>query len=662
MLRDQVDRAPDTRVMLLRDLSWPDAAGVCCWRHGVRAAFESAGAQIDDATIQPAAAEPPAEGTPGTGRAARLPRVVRRPAALAYRGARQVTRSIAREVRSRSGAARRSRAAARRLAERLDGADLVIAESPGAAEAALSLGATGGRLWVLALPPERLYASLHTGYSGQIARIAPRLGGFLADSELARESIERAAADCRPRVEIFPPLATDRACPECGSMDSPSTPHQPDGPGQLATWRRLLHTAAEGARPAAYSFPASRLLGQAADWAPASWLDWSQERQGVSRRIAAAEAATGWTSERQARAADRVLVAALPARSATGRRSRKTLVSGYDLKFVGELGARLDNRTDLNVTLDSWPYLGHRSAQTDRLLADADSVFAEWARPSAVWLSQHKRPGQLLVVRLHRYELDCPYPRDIDIDKVDAVVHISSPIGKRIRDELGWPAEKLVYIPNYLDTDWLDRPKLPGARFGIGFVGMEFMNKRFDLALDVLTEVRGQDPRFSLHVRSVMPWDNVYAWPRDEEREYVGWCMERIERDPLLRGAVRFDRPGRDMARWYRRVGHVLSMSDIESFHLAAAEGMASGAVPVIRPWPGATEIYGKEWIHPSVEAAAETILASADASVWAERAGRAREEIRASADPVATVEAWADLLHGDVAGARRRFAPFTMG
>ena len=141
-----------------------------------------------------------------------------------------------------------------------------------------------------------------------------------------------------------------------------------------------------------------------------------------------------------------------------------------------------------------------------------------------------------------------------------------------------------------------------------------------------------------------------------DEREFVGWCLERIERDPLLRGGVTFDPPGADMARWYRRVGHVLSTSDIESFHLAAADGMASGAVPVIRPWPGAAEIYGSEWVYGSVAEAAGAILAARDADVWAGRSARARERIRVMADPDAVVAAWADLLNGDLDAARRAF------
>jgi glycosyltransferase involved in cell wall biosynthesis len=545
------------------------------------------------------------------------------------------------------------------LAASLEGAALVIAESVAAAKVAVEAGADGARLWVLALPPERLRQDAPSEYGADVAALAPQVGGFLADSEPARDAVERAAAAGRPRVEIFPPLAVDRPCPSCPSPSAEPGKRLPPEVEQLSLWRGLIEAMRAGrVGEVPYSFPAARLLGLGAQWTPAGRPDWTQESDKALRGPVEAQPDT-WSAKVQERTARAVLRAVVPAHPATPRRTRRVVVSGFDLKFARELAGRLNSRTDLDVTLDEWPSLAEGSRDTEALVTSADSIFAEWARPSAVWLSRRKRPGQVLVVRLHRYELDFPYPREIDMDAVDAVVHVSPPIARRIREELGWPAEKLVYIPNFLDVDWLDRPKLPDARFGIGFVGMDFANKRFDLALDVLAEVRRHDPRFTLFVRSTMPWDNVYAWARPEEREYVGWCFERLERDPLLRGAVVFDPPGRDMARWYRRVGHVLSMSDIESFHLAVAEGMASGAVPVIRPWPGATEIYGAEWIHGSVEDAAAAVLASADEAVWAERAARARAEIRQKVDPELVVRAWADLLHGDVAGARSCFAAY---
>ncbi|GHJ50443.1 hypothetical protein Cs7R123_77850 [Catellatospora sp. TT07R-123] len=640
-----------TRVVLLQEQGWPRAAGVCCWRHGVTTAFTAAGAQVDVVT---AAAPRPAAKAAGGAAAAKLnwlPGPVRRPIGFAYRGSRKVAQRVVGKANSlrtkgKTGAARSQ------LATAIGEASLVLAESPQLALLATQAGVPGVRVWALALPAARIHHGDTSHYARLIGRLAPMLGGFLTESETARESIERAATASRPVVLLYPPLAADRPCPHCGTA-APGTSY--DEPQVLALWRGLLEP---GAQAPEFSFAADRLPRPDAGWARSDRWDWTQAQRDTPWDLPA-DGAPGWTAQSQDTAARELLKVALPGRPATPRARRTTLISGYDLKFIRELSGRLDNRTDLRMLLDEWPRLGGESPQTAALLERADTVVAEWARPSAVWLSKRKRPGQNLIVRLHRYELDAPYPRQIEIDKVDAVVHVSPPIAARIRNELGWPAEKLVYIPNFLDVDWLDRPKLPGARFGIGMVGIEFMNKRFDFALDLLARVRREDPRFTLFVRTKMPWENIYSWQHSHEQTYVAYFLERIERDPLLRGGVIFDQPGRDMARWYRRVGQVLSMSDIESFHLAAAEGMASGAVPVIRPWPGSHEIYGGEWIEPSLDDAVASVLANADPEVWAKRAAAARAEIRAAADPVGTINAWADLMHGDLDAARSYFGSY---
>jgi hypothetical protein len=88
---------------------------------------------------------------------------------------------------------------------------------------------------------------------------------------------------------------------------------------------------------------------------------------------------------------------------------------------------------------------------------------------------------------------------------------------------------------------------------------------------------------------------------------------------------------------------------------------MASGAVPVIRPWPGADDIYGKEWIYHSLDHAAAAVIESVDELQWMERSARARAEIRRSHDPRLVEAAWADLLHGDVELAGRHFADYTL-
>jgi glycosyltransferase involved in cell wall biosynthesis len=412
----------------------------------------------------------------------------------------------------------------------------------------------------------------------------------------------------------------------------------------------------------AHSFAAARLLGSSTAWPPPVPLTaWAAATApaGPPTDPLAAGPERAWTAAAQDRTAREVLQASLPRVAAQPRARRSVLLAGHDLKFARELADQLAQRTDLAVTVDDWPELGRGTAHTRTRVRRADAIFAEWARTSAVWLSRHKRPGQFLAVRLHRFELDAPYPHQIAIDNVDAVVYIAPLFGRRIRDELGWPNRKLVYIPNYIDLDSLSRPKLPDARFAIGLVGVEWSRKRFDLALDLVSALRRQEPRFTLFVRSVMPWHNKFAWANPKERAYATACFNRIQQDPYLRGGVVFEPAGRDMARWLRGIGYILSTSDEEGSHTAVTEGMASGAVPLVRPWPGADELYGQEWLCPSLADAATTLL-DTDEHTWAQRAERARAEARRTHNPEAVVEAWADLLHGEIDNARRHFAEFS--
>ena len=213
-------------------------------------------------------------------------------------------------------------------------------------------------------------------------------------------------------------------------------------------------------------------------------------------------------------------------------------------------------------------------------------VVCEWCGPNAVWYSRHKRRGARLLVRLHRFELASPYPGQLKIGAVNQVICVSKHYARLCRERTGWPDTKVVTVPNALDVAQLDRPKLDGARFHLGLIGMVPSRKRLDLALDALEEIRREDDRYLLFIKSGMPWEHWWVWQNPAERDHYAAALRRVQRSPLLRGAVVFDDAGPDVAAWLRRVGYVLSTSDDESFHVAPAEGMASRAVPVLRHWP----------------------------------------------------------------------------
>jgi glycosyltransferase involved in cell wall biosynthesis len=365
------------------------------------------------------------------------------------------------------------------------------------------------------------------------------------------------------------------------------------------------------------------------------------------------EAAAGFTLDAAAGRLERCLRQAFPEPSEAvlrpspdGPRPLRVGIAGHDLKFFTRLLDYLQARPDMEVRVDHWAALKVHDPERSQELVDwADVIVCEWCGPNALWFAQHKRPGQRLVVRLHRFELYSGWPQRLDIDAVDQVICVSPHYADLTRKMTGWPEDKVVVVPNWVDDPQLDRPKLEGAEHHLGIIGIAPSRKRLDLALDVIEELRADDPRFMLFVKSKLPWDYWWIWQREEEREHYEQVFRRIRRSPLLAGAVVFDSYGRDVAAWLRRIGFVLSTSDDESFHLAPAEGMAAGAIPALLPWPGAETIYDQRWIHADPVAMAASIAATVREGRWESERLLGQAEVRAAYGLDEVCRQWTDLL-----------------
>jgi len=361
-------------------------------------------------------------------------------------------------------------------------------------------------------------------------------------------------------------------------------------------------------------------------------------------------AAEQFTLDRAAERLRGYLARALPAKGATTADKLKVVIAGHDLKFFTPLLDYLRLQPGLEVRLDQWAALGKHDAGVSRELAGwADVVVCEWCGPNAVWYSKHKRRGSRLLVRLHRFELASPYPAQVKIGAVNQVVCVSRHYARLTREKTGWPEAKVVMIPNAIDVAQLDRPKLDGARFHLGLIGIVPSRKRLDLALDVLEELRREDDRYLLFIKSGMPWEHWWVWQNPAEREHYASTLRRVQRSPLLRGAVVFDDAGPDVAAWLRRVGFMLSTSDDESFHVAPAEGMASRAVPVLRHWPGAETIYDTRWLHQGPADMAAAIAALGAEVDWRSAGDEAHAQAAAAFTLPRVCEAWRALLTTDL-------------
>jgi glycosyltransferase involved in cell wall biosynthesis len=371
-----------------------------------------------------------------------------------------------------------------------------------------------------------------------------------------------------------------------------------------------------------------------------------------------AAAAAEYTLERAAARLRSYLARAVPAdlvapdAAAAPGPALRVVIAGHDLKFFKPLIAYFDLQPGIEVRVDQWAGLGEHDPAISKELAEwADVVICEWCGPNAVWYSRHKRKGSRLLVHLHRFELYSHYPGQVKIAVVDQVICVSDYYARLTREHTGWPAAKVVSVPNPLDVSQLDRIKLDGAQHHLGMISIDSSRKRLDLALDVLEELRRDDDRYQLYVKSRMPWEHWWVWQNPAEREHYQAALRRVQRSPLLRGAVVFDDAGPDVAAWLRRVGFVLSTSDDESFHVAPAEGMASRAVPVIRHWLGAETIYDRRWILQTPAEMAAAIAALADPAEWRSAGDLAHQQARAF-ELSAVCRTWHRLLSTDLAPA----------
>lgn len=296
-------------------------------------------------------------------------------------------------------------------------------------------------------------------------------------------------------------------------------------------------------------------------------------------------------------------------------RPRRILIATHQRKFLDRLVDRLRAEDRVALTWQHWASMAEPGPVRPGVPDDVDTVFCEWCCENAVWHSRNKRPGTRLIVRLHRFEAFQDFPARVAWDKVDALVVVSDWFRDHMAREYGIDPDRIHVLPQCIDWHGLRRPKLPEARLTLGLVGITpFEHKRLDRAVEFLAALRARDPRFILAVRGAMPWQLPWVWDREDgTRARYEAVFRRIQSDPDLAAAIRFDPAGPDMEEWYRGIGTILSSSDSEGCHTAVLEGMASGCLPVVRGWPGARGLYG-EHVHGDLADAIPGLIAFADA------------------------------------------------
>lgn len=361
-------------------------------------------------------------------------------------------------------------------------------------------------------------------------------------------------------------------------------------------------------------------------------------------RAAAAHYRMTAAAERARRVLDRAFPDSPPGPSSPT--PPKVVIAGHDLKFMRGIADLLAARSDVEVRIDEWSALAvHDENASRELLAWADVIVCEWAGPNAVWYSARKQAHQRLIIRLHRFELDAPWIRDVDASSIDRVVCVNDHYRSRVVAETDVRADAVIVVPNAVDRDMFDRPKAPGADRVIGMLGIVPFRKRPDRALAIIRALNEAAPGFLLSMKTAMPWQHSWVWRRPQERAAYRALFDEIAQDPTLRGRVVVEEHGGDVPSWLQRTGWVLSVSEDESFHLAPAEGMAAGSVPVLLAWPGATDVYDPRYVHADVSAIVEHILSVTAEGSWQSQSDEARDGFNDAFDLPAVAQQWARLV-----------------
>ncbi|MEB6379760.1 glycosyltransferase [Leclercia adecarboxylata] len=278
-------------------------------------------------------------------------------------------------------------------------------------------------------------------------------------------------------------------------------------------------------------------------------------------------------------------------------KKKTILIAGHDLKFAKHIIEYCESNVDCELIYDYWKgHDKHDEEKSKILLNQADIIFCEWGLGNAVWYSNNKKPGQRLIVRLHLQEISTDYPNHYDINAIDAIVCVSPYWMEKFRSKFLFPRSKMCMIYNLIDVKSFDIEKSEQSRFNLGFIGMVPQRKRLDLALDVLEYLYAKDKRFKLYVLGKKPEDYHWMNSRIDEMEYYDKIYKRIKKAAWSKNVI-FDGHTDNVAKWMAKIGWMLSTSDFESFHMAPAEGMASGTVPLLYEWPGVKTIYPDNFV-----------------------------------------------------------------
>ncbi len=215
------------------------------------------------------------------------------------------------------------------------------------------------------------------------------------------------------------------------------------------------------------------------------------------------------------------------------------------------------------------------------LMEWADISWFEWCDQYLIEATKLEKKSKI-VCRLHSYEAFTDFPLQVDWEKVDLLVYVNKSVQEIVASKIKIDVPQVV-IHNAVDTKKFKIPTKKNRGKKIASVGYINYKKNPELLLYSFKKIYDYDNEYTLHI----------AGQHQDPR--IKLYFEHFIKENNL--PVTFDGWVDDMPSWYADKDFVISTSLFESFHYSIAEGMASGLMPLIHNWYGASYLYPKKYL-----------------------------------------------------------------
>jgi len=153
----------------------------------------------------------------------------------------------------------------------------------------------------------------------------------------------------------------------------------------------------------------------------------------------------------------------------------------------------------------------------------------------------------------------------------------------------------LIY--NYVKSDMFNNiEKCADNIYNIGIMGILPKIKRLDIAIDIIEYLIKKNNKYKLHVLGKNYKEWIGTSTKTDEIKYYENIYNRIKISNLENNII-FENHIPNPELWFKKIGYILSTSDIEGSHQAVAEGMATGSIPFI--YGKALHTYKLDMIYP---------------------------------------------------------------